>query len=239
MMKKLFNSFLLMLMLLFAAACDDANNTTEYYFDGIYSVRGEMLLPELEDTFYVAPNIKSMGLATGDRALMRVRCFVDNVFGPNAAQWSVDKVYSLLPAENVSPLTAEDSLLYVSPLAGITSFANYGSAWVWNAIQNICVVYYGNGSEADFRMTAPAFVNDTLCLTLVAKIEDAEEPVSQLLSFDLASALPLMTVGEQGLLAGRDTLRTKVLMRYYDAPADTVYTAKIFGGKCVNPFRKQ
>lgn len=87
-------------------------------------------------------------------------------------------------------------------------------------------------------MTAPAFVNDTLCLTLLAKIEDGEKPASQLLSFDLASALSLMSVSEQGLLAGKDTLRTKVMMRYYDAPADTVYTAEIFGGKCVNPFRK-
>ena len=238
-MKKLFNSFSLMLMLLFTvAACDDANNTTEYYFDGIYSVRGEMLLPEQEDTFYVAPNIKSMGLSTGDRALMRVRCFVDNVLGPRAAQWSVDRVYSMLPAADVERLSHEDSLQYDSPLAGITSFANYGSTWVWNAIQNICVVYYGNGTEPDFRMTAPAFVNDTLCLTLLAKIEDGEKPASQLLSFDLASALSLMSVSEQGLLAGKDTLRTKVMMRYYDAPADTVYTAEIFGGKCVNPFRK-
>ncbi len=238
-MKKFFNSFFVMLMLLFTmAACDEANNTTEYYFDGIYTVRGETLLPELEDTFYVAPNIKSMGLATGDRGLMRVRCFVDNVFGPKAAQWSLDRVYSMLPAESIERLTPEDSLQYNSALVGITPFANYGSTWVWNAIQNICVVYYSNGGEADFRMTAPAFVNDTLCLTLLAKIEDGEEPTSQLLSFDLASALPLMNVSEQGLLAGKDTLRTKVLMQYYDAQADTVYTAKIFGGKCVNPFRK-
>ncbi len=237
-MKKFLNSFLPVLMLLFTmAACDDANNTTEYYFDGIYTVKGEMLLPELEDTFYVAPNIKSMGLATGDRGLMRVRCFVDNVFGPKAAQWSVDKIYSLLPAKAVETVSSEDSLQYNASLVGITPFANYGATWVWNAVQNICVVYYGNGGEADFRMTAPAVVNDTLCLTLLAKFEDGEKMTSQLLSFDLASALPLLGKSEQAALAGKDTLRTKVSMRYYDAPADSVYMAKIFGGKCVNPFR--
>lgn len=237
-MKRFVNAFFAMVTLLSFAACDDANNTTEYYIDGLYTVRGEMLWPEQQDTFYVAPNVKSMGLNTGDRALLRVRCFVDNVFGPLAAQWSVDKVFSIVPTRSIESVSSADSLQYNSSLVGITPYFNYGTSWIWNGIQNVNVVYYTNGDEPDFKMTAPAFVNDTLCVTLLSKIEDGEELTSHLLSFDLASALPLLKNQEQGLLTGKDTLRTKITMRYYDAVADTVYMAKFFAGKCANPFRK-
>ena len=237
-MKRFVNAFFAMVMLLSFAACDDANNTTEYYFDGLYTVRGEMLWPEQQDTFYVAPNVKSMGLKTGDRALLRVRCFVDNVFGPLAAQWSVDKVFGHIPTRSIENIPAADSVLYNSSFVGITPCFNYGTSWIWNGVQNVNVVYYTNGTEPDFRMTAPAFVDDTLRLTLLSKFEDGEELTSNLLSFDLASALPLLKNHEQGLLAGKDTLRTKITMRYYDAVADTVYMAKFFAGLCANPFRK-
>lgn len=227
-----------MLMLLSFAACDDANNTTEYYYDGLYTVKGEMLWPEQEDTFYVASNVKTLGLKTGDRAMMRVRCFVDNVYGPKAAQWSVENIYSIIPTRSVETLSASDSLQYNSALVGITPCFNYGASWIWNGIQNVNVVYYTNGNEPDFRVSSPRFVNDTLCLTVHSKIDDGDELTSHLLSFDLASALPLLDSREQGLLAQKDTLRTKIAMRYYDASADTVYMAKFFAGKCANPFRK-
>lgn len=239
MMKKFANYCLVMMMLLFMfAACDDAHNTSEYYFDGIYTVKGEMLFPEQGDTFYVARNIKSMGLETGDRGLMRVGCFVDNVYGASAAVWNVETVYSLLPTRDIEQLSAEDSLLYNTPFVGITTFVNYGASWIWNGIQNVNVLFYSNGEEPAFRMTAPAFVNDTLCMTLLAKVDDGETFNSELLSFDLADAVPLLGNYEKNMLVAKDTLRTKIKMRYYDAAADTVYMAEIFAGKCANPFRK-
>ena len=163
---------------------------------------------------------------------------VQRAIGPLAAQWSVDKVFGIVPTRSIENVSAADSLLYNSSLVGITPYFNYGTSWIWNGVQNVNVVYYSNGNEPDFRMTAPAFVNDTLCVTLLSKIEDGEELTSHLLSFDLASALPLLDSQEQGLLAGKDTLRTKITMRYYDAVSDTVYMAKFFAGKSVNPFRK-
>lgn len=238
-MKKVFLSLLAFsAMMLSFVSCDDANNTTEYFFDGIYSVRGQMIFPELEDTFYVVDNIEEHGLVNGDRAVMRVNCFVDNVIGAHKAKWSIETVYDVIPTLDVDAAADVNADVYSSPLVGLTPYNTYGAAWLWNGIQNINVVYYSDGSEPQFKMVTDGFVNDTLRLSLYAKINDGETAMPQLLSFDISTALQLLDSNQLQALQTVDTLCTKVDMLYYDAKADVVETVEIIGGKTVNPFRK-
>ena len=218
-------------------SCDDANNTTEGYIEGLYTVWGKTVMPELEDTFYVTENVGTFGLKSGDRGVMRVKYFVDNVLGPKKAVWEIDEVRGLVETYPLTSATQLDSAEYSSPFVGITPFATYGSAWAWNKLQNLYAVYYTDGSDARFAMTPTGFAKDTLSLMLYADINDGETMQAQLLTFDLASALPLLDSKQQQDAMQPDTIVTKMSMLFYDAEVDSVIVSTIIGGRCANPFR--
>lgn len=237
-MKRFFYSLMAMFVMAYAVvSCDEANNTTEGYFEGIFTVEGKAVIPEMQDTFYNVKNSASFGLKDGDRAMMRVKYFIDNVYGPQMAEWSIDRVYGRIKTRELTPAALIDSAAFTSPLSDIRMYIPYGSQWVWNGLQNINVVSYTNGIEPEYRMTVDGFANDTLALTLFAKVDDGDIEKTTLLSYEIAAALPMLSNVEQQAAKVPDTIYTRISTLYYYAAADTVQRVTVYGGKCANPFK--
>ena len=237
-MKKLLLSLSAVLFLLFVVSCDKATNTTNGYFDGIFTVYGHTIMPELEDTSYVVGDLSSYGLKTGDRALMRVKYNIDNVYGPLYAKWSVDKVYEVIEPGKI---TSGDDIAegdFQSSILGVAEFLNYGAVWTWNGLQNIYVGYECDGSEPEFRMIAPEIKNDTLQLSLVARMKSGDKQYVKLLSYDLTTAYPLLDTEAQNAIIRYDSINTKINVRYYDYVEEVAVPGVIIGGKLKNPFKK-
>lgn len=219
-------------------SCDEATNYTKGYQDGIYTVWGHTVTPEMEDTSYVVGDVSSYGLKTGDRALLRVKYFIDNVFGPLKAKWEVEKVYEVIEPRAI---TAGDDIAegdYDSYILGIADFLYYGPVWAWDGLQNINVAYECDGTAPEFRMVAPEASNDTLYLSLVSRIKSGDERYVKLLSFDLDDAYPLLGNDERNSISRYDSIYTSINLRYYDFDEEAPVDANIIGGKLKNPFKK-
>ena len=121
-MKKIFSLFSVaaaMFSLIAVASCDNATNYTKGYKDGIYKVWGHTLTPEMEDTSYVVGDVSSFGLKTGDRALLRLNFFIDNVFGASKAKWDVEKVYDIIESSAITSVDDIDEGDLQSHILGI------------------------------------------------------------------------------------------------------------------------
>lgn len=218
-------------------SCDEANNTTEGYIEGIFTLEQKYVIPEMSDTSYFINNTSDFDLNSGDRALMRIKYFIDNVVGAQRAVWEIDKIYGVIPTRELIKATEIDSTEYSSQIAGILNFIPYGAAWAWNGLQNINVVYYTDDSKAQFDMTVTDFANDTLSLFLHAKIADGKKERSELLSYDISKAHLMLPEAKQQEAKKAEKIRTKISMLYYDAQNDSTYVATIIGGECENPFK--
>lgn len=239
-MKKIFSFFSVaaaMFSLIAVASCDKATNYTKGYQDGIYKVWGHTVTPEMEDTSYVVGDVSSFGLKTGDRALLRVNFFIDNVFGASKAKWDVEKVYEIIESRAI---TAGDDIAegdFQSHIFGIADFLYYGPVWAWDGLQNINVAYECDGTEPEFRMIAPEANKDTLYMSLVSRMKSGDERYVKLLSFDLNDAYPLLDNEEKNSISRYDSIYTKIRVRYYDYEDEEVKNGEIIGGKLKNPFR--
>lgn len=225
------------LAMMCTASCDEATNYTKGYRDGIYKVWGHTVTPEMEDTSYVVGDVSSYGLKNGDRALLRVKYFIDNVFGPSKAKWEVEKVYEVIEPRAI---TAGDDIAegdYQSCILGLANLLYYGPVWAWDGLQNINVAYECDGTEPEFRMVAPQANGDTLCLSLVSRINSGDERYVKLLSFDLNSAYPLLGSEERNAISRYDSIYTKIKLRWYDPDEEAPVDAGIIGGKLKNPFK--
>lgn len=237
MKKLLLSTFVVIFSMSFLLSCDDAHNTTTSYYDGLFTVWGESVIPELQDTAFVVGDMSGIGLETGDKALMRVSCLIDNVFGPKYAEWQVDKVYEEIDVNALAALSSSDSTLYTSPILGIGGYYTYGAAWAWRGCQMLNVVYNSKGIAApQFVMSVDGVEKDTLRLSLSARIEDGNETRSKLLCYDLATAKQFINEKSLVEIGSYDSIYTTVSMLYQDIENDTILIGTIIGGKLVNPF---
>lgn len=235
-MKNLFTIFISVFALCCVFSCDEANDTTSTYYDGLFTVYGESVIPEMHDTAFVVGDLSYLGLQKGDKALMRVSCFIDNVYGPKYARWQVDKLYEKIEKHAITKLSAQDSAEYVSPVLGIGGYYTYGAAWAWLGTQMLNVVYNTDGSAPAFNLDAEGAVNDTLKLRLTAKITDGEETAAKLLCYDLTTARNMIEQSALNRLLTYDTIYTSITMQYRNAVNDSIIDATIIGGKLANPF---
>lgn len=215
-------------------SCDNATNTTEGYYEGIFTINGKRVIPELTDTFYIVN--ETMGLDDGDRALMRLNYFIDNAYGTAAAKWSIGTVYEKNQVDDIVSAQSVSPDEYTSAISGIYE-GYYGAAWAWLKYQNLNIVYKSDGSEPLFKMVADNFENDTLYLSLHAKITNGDNTNQKLLCYDITSALRWLDSDKQAEMLTADTLNTKIMMKYYDQEEETVKEGTIIGGKAVNPFK--
>ena len=239
-MRKIFSILSVAVVLFFmfmTASCDKATNYTEGNYDGIFTVWGQTIRPEMQDTFYVVGDLSSFGLKTGDRAEMRVNYYIDNAFGPSYAKWSVDKVYSVIVPEKI---TSGDDIQegdFESCILQTYNYGGYGDAWAWNGLQNINVAYECDGTAPQFRLIAPEVSNNTLTLTLVANIKGGDKRYVKLLTYDLASAYSLLDRETRYSIERYDSIYTKIKYQEYDYVEEAAVTREIDGGKLLNPFK--
>jgi hypothetical protein len=231
-----------MVMMLGVTSCDKATNTTSGEFGGIFTVYGNSITPELQDTSYVVGDVSALGLKSGDRAWMRIKYNFDNGYGPYYAKWSIKEVYEIIvPGEITSgtDIADGDYESCISSLVNLrTDLCDYGDMWVWNGLQNINVAYESDGSEPEFRMIAPEIKNDTLQLSLVARIKGGEKMYVKLLTYDLETAYPLLDATEKNVISKYDSIYTKIKLQYFDYIEEVAVPAEVIAGKLKNPFRR-
>lgn len=215
-------------------SCDDATNTTEGYSEGLYTINGNRVYPELVDTFYIVK--ETMGLEDGDRAFMRLNYSMDNGFGSASIKWEIGTVYEKLAINDIVDTQSVSPDEYSSAITAIYE-GYYGAAWAWLKYQNLNIIYKSDGSEPEFKMVADNFENDTLYLSMYSKITEGDKTVQKLLCYDLTSALRVLDSDNQVEMLTADTLNTKITMKYYDSEDGTVKEGTIIGGKTVNPFK--
>lgn len=237
MMKKIVSViFVACAVILSVVSCGDLNDTTEGYTERIFTVEGNRIYPELEDTFFVVNNVAAMDLQTGDRAWLRVNYFMDNMLGMNYARYEIGDVIERIPVLELADAASVDEQEYSSPVnLGVEAF--YRSFWSWRKYQNIKVAYKGNGTEPDFKMVVRGYDNDTLRLSILAKYESGDQAASKLLCYDLKSSMPLLEPAQQSEMLRADTLVTKITMKYIDNQDNTLKESSMIGGKTANPFR--
>ena len=236
-MKKNIFVFCTLLVSIFATiSCDHATSVSEGYVQGLYTVDRNFLYPEMVDTFYKVDNISDFGLQDGDRAYITLAYEVDNYFGPTMAKYYIKSVEGKVPVSALSAKEDVDASEYSSAILGFRSKALYGWGWLWNKYQNVSVAYYSNGSLGDFKLTPKGLSGDTLCFALNAKIEDGDEYVEHLMSFDVSSFVDILSADEAAKLYALDSLNTKLTFRWYDEEKDSVKIRSIVPGKYKNCF---
>lgn len=236
-MKKNIFVFCTFLLSIFAmVSCDDANSVSEGYVQGLYTVDRNFLRPEMVDTFYKVDNMADFDLENGDRVYLTLAYEVDNYYGASMAKYYIKSVEGKIPVSGLTAAGDVDEALYSSAILGFREKPKYGGFWFWNKYQNINVVYYGNGTEGDFKLSPLGMSGDTLCFALNAKIEDGDEYMEQLLSFDVASVVESLPAEDATRLSQLDSISTKITLRWYDERNDTVKVMSPAAGKYKNPF---
>lgn len=237
MMKNLVSVFFTVVVFtLGVISCDDATDTTEGYTKALFTIGNNTVFPEMVDTFYVVNNIETMGLKNGDRALLRLDYFVDNVVGMKGAKYEIGEVYEVYPVYDIVDANSIDRNEYTSALTGLIS-SSYGAVWAWNGYQNLNVVYKNDGTEPEFKMVMTGYDNDTLRLSLLSKMTEGEKENAKFICFDLKSVVPMLNTEQLNKILNADTLNTKITMNHFDSQEETVIERTIIGGKIANPFK--
>lgn len=236
-MKNLVSVFLTVVAFtLGVVSCENATDTTEGYTIELFTVGNNSVSPEMADTFYVVDNIETMGLKNGDRALLRLDYFVDNMVGMKGAKYEIGEVYEVYPVYDIVDANSVERNEYTSALTGLIS-SSYGAAWAWNGYQNLNVVYKNDGAEPEFKMVMTGYDNDTLRLSLLSKMTDGEKENAQLICFDLKSVVSILNTEQLNKILKADTLNTKITMNHFDSQEESVVERTIIGGKIANPFK--
>lgn len=243
-MKKSIFIFSFSLLAIFATtfftSCDEANSTSKGHIQGIFTVDRNFLYPENVDTFYTLKKeeVASFGLNDGDRAIITLGYNVDNTVGPKYAKWYIKSVEEKLPVYNLTPMADVDKDVFSSAIAGVGPMPLYGSHWLWKGFQNIYVGYYSNGSFGNFRMSPVGLSGDTICFSLNSQIPAGDEPMKQLLTFDIKSVASMLSAEDAEKLSKLDSVCTKITTKVeiYGSEGSTVKEMSISGGKYKRTF---
>lgn len=227
------------LLAIFAAAfvtsCDKANSTSDGHTQRIFTVDRNFLRPENVDTFYTIKKseVESFGLKDGDRAIITLGYKIDNTVGALGAQWYIKSVEEKLPVYALAPAADVDKDVYSSAIAGIGLMPLYGSHWMWKGFQNIYIGYYSNGSFGDFKMVPTGMSGDTICFDLYSQIPSGDEPMKQLLTFDIRSVASMMSEEDAEKLASLDSVCTKITtnVELFSNEGSYIKKMSIGGGK--------
>ena len=242
MKKNIFALCALFVFIFTIISCDNATSTSSGYFSGLYTVERNFLYPESIDTFYKVENIADFGLKDGDRAYLEVAYEIDNYYGPAMAKYRIQSVISVLPVYNLTATSNVDPLVYSSPISGLeevlvnTYMAD--AMWLWKKYQNVSVGYYSNGTEGDFKLSPVKLSGDTLCFALNAKIEDGEQYMTKILSFDISSAVNMLPDEDAKKFVKLDSIYTKITILRQNKVNDNITTMSPYGGKYKNYFKE-
>lgn len=217
-------------------SCDSADSTSKGTIQGIYTVSGNSLRPELTDTFYTVKNLQDFGLRNGNRAILTLRYDIDNTLGAKLAKWQIKSVEEILPVLLPTSKENVDESIYSSAITGIGPMPKYGAYWLWRNYQNIYIGYYSNGTNGDFKLSPIGLSKDTLCFTLNSKITAGGKPMKQLLSFDISSAISMLSTEEISNFSKLDSIYTKITTKVELLDQDTIKTMSITGGKYKKTF---
>ena len=75
-----------------------------------------------------------------------------------------------------------------------------------------------------------------LCFALNARIEDGNKTTTELLSFDISSAVDILPADDVNKLTELDSIYTKITLRWYDAKNNAVKIMSPAAGKYKNCF---
>ena len=236
-MKKIFFALCTLSAFIFImVSCDNVTSTSEGRIQGLYTISGNFLYPEMADTFYKVNNISDFELKDGDRAYLTLAYEIDNYYGASMAKYYIKSVENVLPVHGLTDEKNVDTSVYSSPIVGFETLPKYGAYWLWKKYHNFNVVYYGSGKQGDFKLSPVKLSGDTLCFALNAKIEDGDERMTQLLSFDVSSAVNMLPAEDVEKLVTLDSIYTKITTRWYDTNNDTVKIMYPWAGKYKNCF---
>ena len=224
----------------FVTSCDKAHSTSKGYTQGIFTVDRNFLRPENSDTFYTVKKdeVASFGLKDGDRAIITLGYDIDNTIGAIGARWFIKSVEEKIPAYALSADADVDKEAFSSAIAGVGPMPLYGSHWMWKGLQNIYVGYYSNGSFGNFKMTPAGMSGDTICFNLYSQIPAGDEPVKQLLTFDIKSVASMLSEDDAARLNKLDSVYTKITtqVEFFNNTGSTIKKASISGGKYKRTF---
>lgn len=241
MKKNLFALFTLFVSIFAFISCDNVTSTNEGYVQGLYTVDRNFVRPELVDTFYKIENMADFDLKSGDRAYLTVAYEFDNYLGPGTAKYRIKSVEGILPILGLTAAEDIDATTYSSPISGLHKILINTEAasamWFWKKFLNVNVGYSCNGEEGDFKLSPVGLSGDTLCFALNAKIEDGEEYMTSLLSFDISAAVNMLSTEDAKKLVALDSIYTKIATRWYDEENDTIKTMYPGIGKYKNNFK--
>ena len=221
-------------------SCDHVTSGSKGTMQGLFTVDRNFLYPEMIDTFYKAENVADFDLKTGDRVYLTLSYEYDNYYGPLMAKYRVKSVDGKATTNVLTAAQEVDEAIYSSSIASLLPVlvdGEYNSAmWMWKNYQNICVAYYGNGTPGDFKLSPVGMSGDTLCFALNARIEDGNKTTTELLSFDISSAVDILPADDVNKLTELDSIYTKITLRWYDAKNNAVKIMSPAAGKYKNCF---
>ena len=244
-MKK--NIFVFSALLAFVAAlvsCDHATSgITKGEVSGIYTVDRNFLYPELVDTFIRVNNIADFDLKTGDRAYVTVAYEYDNYYGQSLTEYNIKSVDEKITVNGLTALSDVDTDIYSSPIGWEPIIVSINpelvsAMWLWKNYKNLRVKYYGNGTKGDFKLSPVGLSGDTLCFALNARVEDGDEYMNEILSFDLSSVKDLLSAEDASKLASLDSISTKITLRWFYNRPDEIKVMSFAVGKYENYFKK-
>ncbi len=221
-------------------SCDNVTSESKGTMQGLFTVDRHFLYPEMVDTFYKAENVEDFGLKTGDRVYLTLSYEYDNYYGPAMAKYRVKSVEGKATTGVLTDAQNVDASLYSSSIASLQRVlvcGKYSSdMWIWKNYQNICVGYYSNGTQGDFKLSPVGLAGDTLCYALNARIEEGNKATTEILSFDVSSAVDMLPASDAKKLSELDSISTRITFRWYDSKNDTVRVVSSTAGKFKNCF---
>jgi hypothetical protein len=230
----------LFLSIIAMVSCDHVTSGSKGTMQGLFTVDRNFLYPEMIDTFYKAENVADFDLKTGDRVYLTLSYEYDNYYGPLMAKYRVKSVEAKATTGVLTAAQDVDEAVYSSPIASLQPVlidGEYSTAmWMWKDYQNICVGYYSNGTQGDFKLSPVKLSGDTICYALNAKIEDGNKYTKELLSFDISSLVNMLPAADVEKLQQLDSVCTKITLRWYNSKKDVVEIANLTAGKYKNGF---
>ena len=246
-MKKIFGLMFASMAMFLMTSCNPAElgESWDLYIDDIYTVNKHAVVPEFSDTVIMVSNMEGQQLKTGDRARMVLRYFYDSSTGKKP-EYSIYKVYDIIPTHNLDTIATIDPLVYNAPFKQLEFYEFFDRyaypVWVWNNCQNINVSYYGLKPGAQFAMAVKGVDKEYLELELFAKATRSNDDITTVfLTYDLSNAGDFLTQEQKRSVESYDTLKTRIyLNREIKDEKGNASIEKInfIGGKLANPFKK-
>lgn len=254
-MKKFIAGLFALVSLVSVVSCGSAEGgfTEERFVDNIFTVNKHTVTPEYSDTSYMVTNMDSYALKTGDRARMILRYYYDAYSG-KMPEWSIYSIDEVIPTRPLLSADAVDTTAYSTPITALVYYEFMdrfvSPVWIWKNRQNLNVSYNGIKERTEFAMIVRGISEDVdavgnskrYCLDLELRAKshlNTGVKTTQLLTFDLANVGDFLTAEQKRLVAGVDSLHTKIYLKRLERVEDveTVRDIYIMGGSFANPLK--